>query len=375
MFIKYSKSYIRVENGLSYLRLNEKDHYNTGYAYGYLIAKSKNESIRFMKQLWVKLGISTIYAILKKQYNDLRIPQEYKDEIRGYADATGIPYDNLFGLNFFYDIMKRYGYHCSKIAFFNKDNVIVGRNTDMTKKLTKFALKHLRSIIVDVSIPGKRRFTHITPPLFVGAMNGFNDKGIAVNSHQVVPTHEKPYHNRLATPLLMRMMLEQSQSIKDAENIVKKNITARVLNVVVTSEKERKSITCEIHPNKINFIHNNSHNCCTIHFRSKEMHKLHHNYPKETVRMRLHASEFRLEYMNKLISSYKEMKYTDMIRVLQDTSNGTSVHHGAKSLTNDGTYESFVFDITHNILWVSNGDKAPASLTGEFVKFKVNVGK
>jgi predicted choloylglycine hydrolase len=338
---------------------------------------SNNPTIKYLKRISVRLAISAFYAFTKRHYKNIRIPEQYLDEIRGYSDATGIPYDYLFCINFGFDIVKRYGLHCSTISFFNKDSVIVGRNTDLTPNMTRMALKHAKSIIVDVSIPKKLRFTHVSVPLLVGAINGFNEDGIAVNSHQVIPTAEKPHEKRLATPLLMRMLLEDSNNLKKGEQIAKHNITARSLNVVLTSEKERKSIICEIHPSQIHFIHYAEKNitaCCTTHFEGEEMHKL-HTHPAKSSKMRLHASKTRLKSMRELVSRFKHMTPKNMIKILQDKSNGIEFRHGAKSLTNEGTYQSFVFDLTHNIMWVSNADKPPASLHGKFVEFKVNRGK
>ena len=377
MLVKYNNSYMRTEKGLSYIRLNEKDYYSTGYAYGQLLVKSNHHTVHYMKKTISRMAISSFYFITKRFYRRLRIPKEYLEELRGYADATGISYDHLFCLNFGYDIIKRYGLHCSTISFFNKDSVIVGRNTDLAPGTTRFALKHAKSIIVDVSIPGKNRFTHVSVPLLVGAINGFNEKGIAVNSHQVIPTKEKPHPIRLATPLLSRIILEESNNLKDAVEVVKKNITHRVVNIALTSEKERKSIICEIHPSKAHFVYKNDNSCtcCTTHYESRQMRHFHNNHPQQSVRERLSNTKLRIKTMRELTAIHHEVTYQDMIKILQDHSNGIEFYRGAKSLSNNGTYQSFVFDLTHNFIWISNGDKAPVSLTGEFVKFKVNVGK
>lgn len=371
MLIKYNKSYITTKKGIQYLRLNEKDYYSTGYAHGYLLMKSKNPTIKFLKNIFVRMAISTFYTFTKRHYKNIRIPKQYLDEIRGYSDATGISYNQLFCINFGFDIVKKYGFHCSTISFFNKNSVLVGRNTDLLPSMTKMALKHAKSILVDVSIPKKKRFTHVSVPLFVGGINGFNEKGIAVNSHQVIPTADKATKIRLATPLLMRILLEETEKLKDAEKIIQNNITARSLNIILTSEKERKSVVFEIHPSKAYQINKEGNTCCTTHFISEEMHKL-HTHPAESSKIRLNASSIRIKSMYELISKYKTMSYKNLIKILKNHSNGLTFKHGAQSLTNDGTYQSFIFDLTNKIILISNGDTPPVSLTGEYVKFVVN---
>jgi predicted choloylglycine hydrolase len=363
MQFKYSHSSISINNGIGYLKLNEKDYYSTGYAYGKLLVISKNPSVKMMKSVPGKIIFSTLYAITKKHYKNIRIPKEYLEEIRGYSDATGIAYNHLFLLNFGFDVLTRYGFHCSTISFFNKDSVIVGRNTDVPPRMAILALKYAKSLVVDVTIPGKKRFTHVSMPMFVGALNGFNEEGIAVNSHQIRFIKEVVKDGRLSTPLLVRMLLENISDLKSAEYIAKDNITTRALNISVTSKKERKSIILEIHPDKMNVIKCDSHTCCVTHFKSKHMQKLHN--------ASLERPKTRLELMEKLLSKYQHLSYDNLIEILKDHRSGLKYPEGKKSITNEGTFQSFIFDLTNNVIIISNGDKRPVSLTGEYVKIKL----
>lgn len=363
MLFKYKNSSININNGITYLKLNEKDHYSTGYAYGRLLVVSKNPIIKLMKNPFFKSFLSILYTITKRHYKYIRIPTEYLDEIRGYADSTGIKYKHIFLLNFGFDVLTRYGFHCSTISFFNKDSVLVGRNTDLPPFTARTSVKYAKSIIVDVSIPKKRRFTHVTPPLFVGSLNGFNDKGIAVNSHQIRAIKEVIKNDRLSTPLLVRMLLENTDDLKSAERIANKNITTRAINVIVTSREERKSIILEVHPDKMNVINNKTHTSCVTYFKSKHMQKL-HTGPIE-------LPKIRLKLMDELIDKHDNLSYDKFIEILKDHRNGLKYPLGRRSITNAGTYQSFIFDLTHKIIIMSNGDKIPVSLTGEYVKIKI----
>ncbi|GEM_PF-6749692 len=366
MSIKYSKSSIEKIKGIDYLKLKEKDYYSTGYAYGILLIKSKNPMIKILKNPFVKIFLSTLYAITKKHYKNIRIPKEYLDEIRGYSDSTGISYKHLFLLNFGFDVLTRYGFHCSTISFFNKKNVLVGRNTDVPPHVAIVSLKYAKSIIVDVAIPGKKRFTHVSIPLFVGALNGFNEDGIAVNSHQIREVNEEIKDNRLATSVLVRVALEESNNLKSAEQVIRKNITTRSLNVMITSKKERKSKILEIHPHNIGIINNKNdiHTCCVTYFQTAHMQKL-HNGPSE-------RPKIRIKLMQDLVDKHKEMSYNNLIEILKDHRNGLKYPEGKRSITNEGTFQSFILDLTNNVIIISNGDKRPVSLSGEYVKIKLD---
>jgi hypothetical protein len=361
---EHGNSSIWTENGMQFLHLNEKDHYSTGYAYGMLILKSKNPVVKFLKKKGSKILLSLLYQITKKYYKNLKIPQEYLDELKGYADSTKIPYNHLFCLNFCSDIMKKFGFHCSTISVFNKNSVLVGRNTDLLPFLTRMALKHAKSIVVKVTIPKKKSFTHVSIPFFVGAINGFNEKGISVNSHQIISVREKTNKKRLTNSLLMRKCLEEVSNLKEGEALIKKNIPMRSLSLALTSEKEKKGIIFEINPNKMNMICPKGTLCCTTHFESKDMRKLHNGL--------IVPSQIRLKSMKNLTKKKKNISSSELINILKDHSNGLNHKTSGKSLTNNGTYQSFVFDLTNNLIFISNGNKKPASLTGEYLKFNVN---
>ncbi len=365
MSIKYGNSSIEKINGIDYLRLKEKDYYSTGYAYGTLLVKSKNPIIKILKNPLVKIFLSILYAITRRHYKTIRIPEEYLDEIRGYSDSTGISYKHLFLLNFGFDVLTRYGFHCSTISYFNKKNVIVGRNTDVPPHVAIVTLKYAKSIIADVSIPGKKRFTHVSIPLFVGALNGFNEDGIAVNSHQIREVNEEIRDNRLATALLVRIILEYAHNLENTEQIIRKNVTTRSVNIMVTSKKEKKSKILEIHPHNIEIIHtdNNVHSCCVTYFQSTRMRKFHNGPVKNP--------KIRLKLMQELVGKHKEMSYEDLIEILKDHRNGLKYPKGKQSITNEGTFQSFIMDLTNHVIIISDGNKRPVSLTGKYVKVKL----
>jgi hypothetical protein len=224
------------------------------------------------------------------------------------------------------------------------------------------ATKYAKSIVVEVSIPKKKKFTHVSMPLFVGSLNGFNEDGIAVNSHQIRYIDEEIKNDRLATPLLVRMMLENAKNLKSADKIARNNITTRALNIMVTSRKEEKSIILEIHPHMMNAICNKGHSCCVTYYQSPHMQKLHNDS--------LELPQTRLMLMQELIDKHNHLSYDELIEILKDHRNGLKYPQGKKSITNEGTIQSFIFDLTNKIIIMSNGDKRPVSLTGKYVKIQ-----
>ena len=357
---KFRNSTLTTHNGVDFLVLNENDYYSTGYAYGKLLSASKNKSIRLLRNPFLRLLVSMLYWFTKKHLSQIHVPKDYLNELRGYSEGAKISYNHLFFLNVVFDILKRYGFHCSTIAFFTSNSTLVGRNTDLVPFLTRIALRYAKSLVVQVSIPGKKTFTHVGIPFFVGAINGFNVDGIAVNSHQILSCSEKENKKLLSTPLLMRILLENVSCLEDAVFLVDENITRRSLNVMVTSEKERRSIIFEINPSKnCSFSSKKHYLCCTTHFQDPKM-RLFHNG-------RIKASEERLLSMNNLVKDLDKLSVSEFTELLKDQTNGMAYHESGCSLTNKGTYQSFVFDLKEQKVYISNAVKKPVSLHGKYV--------
>src|SRR6266404_7754360 len=214
----YASSSAEIADGIWRMRLREQNPYDTGYAYGTLLARMRYPIIRVVKSRPVSWLISLAFRLTRKHFSAIRVPAEYLDELRGYSDATGISYNCLYFINFSFDILKRFGFHCSTISLALAGKTLVGRNTDLLPWIGRIALKWLPSIVVDMQIPGRSRFVHITPGFFLGALNGFNERGIAVTSHQVLPTREPTAAGGLASILLPRLLLEQSSRVEDADD-------------------------------------------------------------------------------------------------------------------------------------------------------------
>lgn len=362
----WNKSCVQSIDGIVYLDLNEKTYYDNGYASGMLLNKSNNKALAFFQNPIVRAFCAAYSHIKKKHLENIRIPQEYLDELKGYADGANLPYDILFFYNFAYDIFTKGVPHCSSFAFFNKDkSVIIGHNTDIGPFLAHLALKYTKSMVIKVSMPHQIPYAHVSLPFFVGAMNGFNKQNLAVNSHEVSYGY-KSQNSSLATPLLMRMILENAETMQGAHNLVRQNLPQSPINLMITNQKGGLSRVYEITPSGFGFVDNDeNHLCCTNHFSSEEM-----RHQQSQIRRN---SEDRFSSLEDLLKSRKEVTVEDAVAILKDTRHGLRWNSATHSLTNKGTFQSFVFDIGERAIYISNGSKSPVSLNGEYVKVKVKL--
>src|SRR5581483_8282830 len=143
---------------------------------------------------------------------------------------------------------------CSSVAITEPEATLVGRNTDLIPWIARAALKYFPPVVLDVNTPGKLRYVHVTPGLFLGALSGFNERGIAMMSHQIAATRERSVPGALATTLLQRMILEEAGIMAEADSVIRANPIQRCISDLVTSSAEGISRIYEITPESVKVI-------------------------------------------------------------------------------------------------------------------------
>src|SRR3989344_4942493 len=129
----------------------------------------------------------------------------------------------------------------------------MGHNTDTPKMLAKCILHYVKPLIMKVTIPGKNKFIHVSFPLFIGAVNGFNEKGIAMSSHDSDSVTHKMIANNISAASLVRIILEKAQNIDDVSKIAEDNFSYIPFNLLVASEEEHTFAILEAYPSDFSF--------------------------------------------------------------------------------------------------------------------------
>lgn len=350
------RSTLTQQHGVRHLRLDEPDAYHAGWATGRLLADSGDAMVRLLRLPLLGVVAWLACRIARRHVARVVVPADVGDELRGLADATGIRWHTLFFANVVFDVAKRYGFHCSTLVFFGQGTVRVGRNTDLLPALAALALRVVRPLVVEVTLPGQARYTHVSVPCFVGVLNGWNDHGIAVHSHQVIHVAEDPHGPRLASSLLMRRLLEGADSLAAAEAIARQHPTMRSLNVVVASVHEQRGLVLEVHPDRLHVLAHEGDFGCGTHFASDAMRPL-HDGP-------IDASEQRLASMQALIARSPQPDLAALRTMLQDSRHGLRHRLSGRSVSNEGTFQSFAVDVARGVVVVSNGVRRPVSTSG-----------
>ena len=350
------RSSLRLHLGVRHLRLDEVDDYHCGKAAGALLLASGDALVRLLRRAPMRWLTALASRVIRRRLEPVRVTPAAQEELRGLADGSGIAIHTLVYVNFVFDVLKHYGIHCSTLVYFQQGSMLVGRNTDLMPALAALALRFIRPLVVEVSLPGRARFTQVAVPCCVGVLNGFNEHGISVHSHQVIHVAEAPQGPRLASSLLMRRLLEGARDLESAIRIARANPTARSLNVVVASAREGHGVVLEVHPDRVHVLEQPGTLACTTHFESAPM-RTWHDGP-------IAASQDRLASLHALIADHPAPDLAELTTILNDQRNGLAHDGSARSVSNLGTFQSFAFDIGRGLVVVSNGQRRPVSGSG-----------
>ncbi len=359
--VTYRSSSFKKEKGFWVLSLKEKTSYDAGYTQGMLFKKAKHPMYTLFTKVLIIFLIRCIHFIFRSSFRKLHIPKPYKDELKGLSDATKIPYDVLFFLNFSFDVFKRNVY-CSTFNFFNKGkDVLVGRNTDMKRFIGVLALRYEASIIYRMKVGSSHQLTHVGFPFCIGVLNGYNEKGICVNAHLTLGLRNGNLDSNLySNILILRTVLQEAETLDEAKQILRTNRISRAKTALITSARERASFVYEAYPRRYMFVPQTKEHFqgCTMHFQSRKMKRYQFG--------RQRGSKKRLSFMNKTLKNQAKLSTQEAITLLRDTSNGLIREESGFSITNTGTFQSFIFYPLKDTILISDGKKLPVSLSGEY---------
>lgn len=358
--IYHKSSFIYKHEGIWFLNIKADSSYEAGFAHGKLLKLAKHPLCKLFKNKLIVLIIKSLTLIFRKSLKQLYVENKYIEELRGIADASGISYKVIFFLNFIFDAFKT-SVFCSSFNFFSP-KALIARNTDSLKLIASLALKYEVTVIQRVCINKSLPYTHVGFGFFIGVINGYNKPGVCVNNHLVLGTKKV----RIKTPilpnvLLLRRVLEEASTIEMAEKILTNSSVSYATTALITDSKNMSSFVFEATPEKHVFVKTqNSFQACTMHFISERM--------KPLSRGPITGSEKRLRFLNLVLSNKSVLDENDAISILKNSENGFKRNKGGYSMTNSGTFQSFIFYPLEDLIIISNGKSIPVSLSGNYIK-------
>jgi hypothetical protein len=220
--------WIEVVNGIKVLHISGS-YYDMGYQHGYLLKDELQENLRAQLIYFEDHGytydkILSIWLIMSEY-----LPSEYKEELQGMADGSGLPFNDVAVLNTM-PALFNHMFSCCEISIWG-DATVDGK------------LYHVRSLDWSLNIidPETGTNAHENIVLFVRnpengygsvypefagditAWSGVNDQGIMVGEDTCL-TYDTTFHG-ICPAFRMRMILDKADSADEAMDILVSNRT------------------------------------------------------------------------------------------------------------------------------------------------------
>jgi isopenicillin-N N-acyltransferase like protein len=200
-----------------------------------------------------------------------QLPADHRDELRAFAEQSGIDRDLGILANTLPDIYRDIS--CSSLIVEPEKSAtggpLFGRNLDFytLNLLDKYSL-------VTVYRPnGKHAFAAVGFPGLFGCLSGMNDAGLTLAVHEVFLAHDAAsIFNPKGMPytFCFRQMLEQCTTIEEAEKLLRATERTTILSLALCDR--RHSGVLEMTPKSVVARHDSDGIlACTNHFRTDEL--------------------------------------------------------------------------------------------------------
>jgi hypothetical protein len=194
------------------------DYYEMGLQYGVLlrpeIVNGMDSMTKILKWNADEMGVPypALVGLIKFQTGQMAgsLPQKYRDEMRGVAEGSGLPYDTVVFCSLFYDVGQAMG--CTGVLMRGESgSIIQGRNNDTAawggEELSRM------TVVVRHKANGLNEVTHMDQPLYMGVETGYNSRGLCFAEE--VLSIQKPNPDGFSLPYLIRMILEEGSTLDD----------------------------------------------------------------------------------------------------------------------------------------------------------------
>ena len=313
-----------------------KSHYEAGYRWGKLLfsrGKIISDNPTFVITEERKLFVERCMPLYQEYY------PEILEEIRGIAEGQGDSYENLciFLLSMY---CFEFNNRCTCFAIADKDNIMLGRNSDFLVSLEKLYMNCLYRLEKGYSFNGNTT-------AFVQKEDGINEYGLAVGFTFVYPTVFKPGLN---AGILVRYLLEKCKSTREAIVQLKKLPIASSQTITI-ADRSGDIVVVECNSDDIGIIEPQKNDCfvgTTNHFNSRKLAKY------NSVGIDDWKSSERFETVNKTLKKNKEHYSLNLAKELLSGKYGFMCHYDRSK--DADTVWSVIYDTKNSEIFRAEGN-------------------
>ncbi len=278
-------------------------------------------------------NFNEVSGLLKEFDNDIL------DEMKGFSEASGIPYEDIVVKLSGYGITKPAIPHgCTQIAVLPgktlNRHLLAGRNYDYT------ADKNLTDFILVLLYPDSFKSSIGTSQFVFGRIEGMNDSGLYAGMSYAHGTGRN--ENGFFFPIIVRMILDKCRDTGEALEMIKKIPHSCAYNYLIADKTN--AVAVEVSPPKI-AVRNPENNIIVVvnHYIKDEM-KSEQKWLMPNSQNRYKIAASKLSNVNNIDGLKKFLSAPMPEGVCQNYYNDYL-----------GTLWSAVFDLTDNTVWYSFG--------------------
>jgi isopenicillin-N N-acyltransferase-like protein len=211
--------------------------YEMGFQHGKLLAKAAKLNMERIVENKGELGKSDHYAVYlamrPMMHSMLRphVPARFKEELKGLAAGSGVPYAQVEAGNLF-----PAAFHCTGIALRGKathDGSLY--HVRILDYMTRIGLQNAALVIVHHP-KGYKSWMNVGFAGFIGSVTGMNDAQVAIGE---MGGGGLGYWNGVPMPFLIRDALERANTMKEAVEIFRSSKRTCEYYYVISDGKTR----------------------------------------------------------------------------------------------------------------------------------------
>lgn len=234
---KCGQGEVRYIEGVPFLKLRGTS-YEIGLQYGALLRAELRRSVANAEEYrralsmslpWYVRPFSGFVTQINLRSMAGRLPREYREELEGLAQGSGLEYDDIL---FYAFAPEMFTVGCSSILKNVNGRIVLGRNLDYDPpSLGKYP------VVAEFKSPGKYRFTTVGFIGFLGALTGVNERGLALSVNAVI-RYEANESSDLPVGYKTRRILETAATMSEVDRQMKDYTTTRGWVITVASAEE-----------------------------------------------------------------------------------------------------------------------------------------
>ncbi|RPJ37379.1 MAG: hypothetical protein EHM21_18120, partial [Chloroflexi bacterium] len=215
---RFGQGELRYFGQVPFLRLSGS-YYEMGYDYGVLLRDQLHRAFRDYNALrdsvlsrypWYARPFGGIALKMMARYHWRRVPIHYQQELRGIAEGSGIPLEDVVFSAVFMEIASTY---CTTILSRTDRGLLHGRNLDFQPIfLGRYP------VVIEYNPPGKFRCLSFSVLGYSGVFTGLNERGLSVSLNSALGRGNRAKN----TPVtyMVRDLLEDTATMAQIEESI-----------------------------------------------------------------------------------------------------------------------------------------------------------